>query len=138
MAEKTGPKKDPVELRRRIASSRELVVREWDGLRYELNFPLKFKKAFQRNTVLWVGAALAVGLCVALLRARTHKVYVGRGSAKMGKPNKALFESGALLGLLKLGMTLVQPMIVSHFAKKGAKTGGKEGGQKGAATGNAW
>lgn len=142
MAEKTGPKKDPVDLRRRIASSRELVVREWDGLRYELNFPLKFKKAFQRNTVLWVGAALAVGLCLALLRARTQKVYVGRGTAKLSKSNKVLFESGALLGLLKLGITLIQPVIVSHFAKRGAKKGGKEGGteggQKGAATGKAW
>lgn len=101
-----------------------------NGLRYELNFPLKFKKAFQRHTVLWVGAALALGLCVALLRARTQKVYVGGGGKKAGS-NRALFESGALLGLLKLGMTVVQPMIVSHFAKKGAKTGGKEGGRQG-------
>ncbi|CAN5573830.1 hypothetical protein BH20VER3_BH20VER3_03800 [soil metagenome] len=137
MAEKPGPEKDPVELRQKIARSRALVVRDMEGLRYEFNFPLKFKKAFQRNTIIWVGAALAVGLCIALLRARTQKVYVGRGGGKVGKTNKALFESGALLGLLKLGMTLVQPMIVSHFAKKGAKTGGKQGGKEGGARGAA-
>ncbi len=125
MAEKSGSEKGPVDLRQKIARSRELVVRDMSGLRYELNFPLKFKKAFQRNTVLFVGAALAVGLCIALLRARTQKVYVGVGGKKAASANKSLLESGALIGLLKLGMTLVQPMIVSHFAKKGAKKGDK-------------
>jgi len=47
-------------LRQKISRSRELVVRDVGALRYELNFPLKFKRAFQRNTVVWVGAALAV------------------------------------------------------------------------------
>ena len=93
------------------------------GLRYELNFPLKFRKAFQRHTVVWVGAALAAGLFLALLRSRTRKVYVGFGGKKVRAPSKSLLESGALLSLLKLGMTVVQPMIVSYFAKKGGKKG---------------
>jgi hypothetical protein len=125
MAEKSGSDKTPVDLRQKISRSRELVVRDMDGLRYELNFPLKFKKTFQRNTVAWVGAALAIGLCIALLRARTQKVYVGAHGKKVRSPNKTLLESGALVGLLKIGMTLLQPMIVSHFAKKGAKKGGE-------------
>lgn len=141
MAEKSGSDKTPVELREKIARSRELIVRDMGGLRYELNFPLKFRKAFQRHTVLWVGAALAIGLGLALLRARTQKVYVSPGSKK-ARSNKTLFESSALLGLLKLGMTLFQPMVVSHFAKRGAKKGGKEGGeeggQKGAASPKGW
>ncbi|MBA3650032.1 MAG: hypothetical protein H0W66_00770 [Chthoniobacterales bacterium] len=114
-------------MRQKIARSRELVVRDMGGMRYELDFPLKLRKAFQRHTVLWVGAALAVGLGLALLRARTRKVYVGVGGRKERSPNKTLFESGALLGLLKLGMTLVQPAVVSYFAKKAAKKGGAEG-----------
>jgi hypothetical protein len=114
-------------LRRKIAQSRELVVRDMDGMRYELNFPLKFRKAFQRHTVVWVGAALAVGLCLALLRARTQKVYVGVTGKKARTQEKTLLQSGALIGLLKLGMTLVQPMVVSYFAKKGAKRGGEKG-----------
>lgn len=126
MAEKSGSDKTPVELWRKIARSRELVARDMGGMRYELNFPLKFRKAFQRHTVVWVGAALAVGLLVALLRARTQKVYVGAGGKKV-RSQKSLLESGALLGLLKLGMTLVQPMVVSHFAKKGAKKGKQTG-----------
>jgi hypothetical protein len=125
MAEKPGPDKTRVDLRQKISRSRELVVRDMDGLRYELNFPLKFKKTFQRHTVVWVGAALAAGLLIALLRARTQKVYVGARGKKVRSPDKTLLQSGALVGLLKIGMTLVQPMIVSHFAKKGAKKGGE-------------
>ena len=113
-------------MRQEIARSRELVVRDMGGVRYELNFPLKLRKAFQRNTVVWVGAALAVGLLIALLRARTRKIYISAAGKKVRSPNKTLFESGALIGALKLGMTLLQPLVVSHFAKKGAKRGGEK------------
>jgi hypothetical protein len=123
MAEKSGPDETPVELRLKVARTRELVVRDAGGLRYELDFPLKLKRAFQRNTVVWVGAALAVGLLIALLKARTQKVYVGASGKKVRSPNKSLLQSGALLGALKFGMTLLQPMVVSYFAKKGAKKG---------------
>ncbi len=131
MAEKSGPGKSKPELRRDIAASRESVARDLGGLQYELNFPLKIKRSFQRNTVYWVGGALALGLLVALLRARTHKVYLNPLGKKTTSQNKKLLESGALLGILKVGMTVLQPMIVSHFAKKGAKKGGKEGGESG-------
>ena len=104
MAEKSGSDESHVELRRRSLRSRELV-RDVGGLRYELNFPLKFKKSFQRNTVFWVGAALAVGLLIALLRARTHKVYVSAAGKKVRSPDKKLLESAAFLGALKLGLT---------------------------------
>lgn len=122
MAEKPESDKSKAELRQKIARSRETLARDMGGLRYELDFPLKFKKAFQRNTVVWVGGAIAAGLLLALLRARTKKIYLTAAGKKVRSPNnKTLFESGALLGLLKMGLTLAQPMIVSHFAKKGAK-----------------
>ena len=123
MAEKSESSKSTAELRQKIARSREVVARDMGGLRYELDFPLKFKKAFQRHTVVWIGVALAAGLLVALLRARTQKIYLSAAGKKVRSPNKSLLESGALLGLLKVGLTLVQPMLVSHFAKKGAKKG---------------
>lgn len=124
MAEKSGSDETPVELRQKVARTRELVVRDASGLRYELNFPLKFKRAFQRNTVVWVGAALAVGLLMALLKARTQKIYVGAGGKKV-RSQKTLFQSGALLGALKFGLTLLQPVVISYFAKRGAKKGGE-------------
>lgn len=125
MAQKSKSTQTPVELWRRIAASRETVARDAGGMRYELDFPLKFKKTFQRNTVVWVGVALAAGLLIALLRARTHtqKVYVSPWSRKVHRPEKRLLESGALLSALKVAMTFLQPIVVSHFAKKGAKKG---------------
>ena len=123
MAEKPESDKSTAELRQKIARSRAVVARDVTGLRYELDFPLKFKKAFQRHTVMWIGLALAAGLLVALLRARTQKIYLSAAGKKVRSANKSLLESGALLGLLKVGMTLAQPMLVSYFAKKGAKKG---------------
>ncbi|HEX3817725.1 MAG TPA: hypothetical protein VHW03_05500 [Chthoniobacterales bacterium] len=121
MAEKSGSKESFVELREKIARSRELVVRDLGGLRYELDFPLKFKKAFQRHTVVWVGGALAFGLLVALLRARTHKVYLSAAGKKVRMPKKALLESGLLLGALRLGVTFLQPVLISYLTKQAAK-----------------
>lgn len=118
MAEESGPKQDPVRLREKIARSRELVVRDVGGLRYELNFPMKLRKAFQRHTVVWVGGALAVGLLVALLRARTKKVYVTPGGKKANNSGNALLESGLLLGALKLGLNLLQPTVTSYLKGK--------------------
>lgn len=123
MAEKSGSDETPVELRQKIAHSRELVVRDMGALRYELNFPLKFRRAFQRNTVVWVGAALAFGLLIALLRARPQKIYLSAAGKKVRSPNKSLLESGALLGALKLGISLVQPMVLSYLTKKAARKG---------------
>lgn len=121
MAEKPGSDETPVELRKKIARSRELVVRDMGALRYELNFPLKFKRAFQRNTVVWVGAALAVGLLVALLRARPQKIYMSAAGRKVRSPNKSLLESGVLLGALKLGISLAQPMVLSYLKKRATR-----------------
>ena len=77
-------------LRGKIARSRELVVRDLSGLGYELNFPLKLRRTFQRHTVLWVGGALAFGLVVSLLRARTKKVYVTTSGKKPARPQVML------------------------------------------------
>ena len=122
MAEKSGSDESPVELRQKIARSRELVVRDLSGLRYELNFPLKFRRAFERHTAVWVGAALAVGLAIALLRARTQKVYVKpSGSAKAHAANKNLISSGLVLGAAKLAFSVLRPMVVNYLAKQGMR-----------------
>ena len=123
MAEKSGSGETPIELRQKIARSRELVVRDMGALRYELNFPLKFRQAFQRNTVVWVGAALAFGLLVALLRARPQKIYLSAAGKKFRSPNKSLLQSGLLLSALKLGISLAQPMVVSYLRKKAVRKG---------------
>ncbi len=130
MAQKSRSSETPVEQWKKIARSREEVARDLGGMRYELDFPLKFKKAFQRHTTAFVAAALVLGLMIALLRARTQKVYVGPGAKKKGSRDKTLLESGALLGLIKLAMTVMQPVITSYFAKQGAKKGEQQGSRR--------
>ena len=123
MAEESGSNETPLELRQKIARSRELVVRDLGGLRYELNFPVKFKRAFQRNTLVWVGAALTVGLLIALLRARPQKIYLNAAGKKVRSSNKTLLESGVLLGALKLGLSLAQPIVLGYLKKRAARDG---------------
>ena len=118
MAEKSGSATDPVVLRQKIDRSRELIVRDLASLGYELNFPLKLKRAFQRNTALWVGGALALGVLVSLLRARTKKVYVHKGGTKSRPSNSTLVESGLLLSVLKLGLNLLQPVATSYLKEE--------------------
>lgn len=124
MAEKSKPKVTTVELREKIDRSRELFARDWASLKHELDFPLKFRMAFQRHTVVWVGGAVAVGLLVALLRARTKKVYLSASGKRVRSRDKTLLESGALIGVVKLAMTFLQPVIVGYLSKQAKKRSG--------------
>ena len=126
MAEESGSGKSKSEIRRRIASSREALARDLGGLTYELNFPLKVKKSFQRNTVYWVGGALAVGLFVALLRARTQKVYLSAAGKKVKNPDKKLLDAGLLLSAIKLAGPFLQPIVAGYIAKKSGKKPGEQ------------
>lgn len=123
MAEKSGSDEGNAELRRRIASSRAEVVRDVGGLEYELNFPLKIKRSFQRNTVFWVGGALALGLLIALLRARTQKVYLSAAGKKVR--GGSLLGGGLLVSAIKLAGPLLQPVVMGYVAKQAAKKFGQ-------------
>jgi hypothetical protein len=112
-------------LRRKIAASREALARDVGGLQYELDFPLKVKKSFQRNTVYWVGGALALGLFIALLRARTQKVYLSAAGKKVrGGPGKKLFGGGMFLTALRVAGPVLQPVVMGYIAKTMARKAG--------------
>ena len=64
------------QLKGEIAGSRERVARELRGLRYELDFPAKFRRSFRKQTGSWISAAAAVGALIALAPMRRKKVYV--------------------------------------------------------------
>jgi hypothetical protein len=110
MAKESGHDKPTEELKAEIAHSRALVSRDLKGLRYELDFPHKIRKAFQRQTVLWVAGAAAVGLLLTLFSTRTKKVYVEPRIG--GKSKHRLLEAGFVLGALKIAATLLRPVIV--------------------------
>ena len=119
MAEKPGQEKSLHELRQQAAHSRDRLARDLSGLRYELDFPLKFRKSFQRQTVLWIGAAIVVGVIFAVMPAREKKVYVrGKGKSdgkrKGEEQKKGLIGAGLAMGALRLAATLLKPTLMKY------------------------
>lgn len=126
MAKNPGQAKSADELRQEIAHSRDRLARDLAGLKYELDFPLKVRKSFQRHAKLWVSAAVLTGVVVTA-RATTRKtktVYrFGRGPkggehAKGEEQKKGLLQAGLAMGALRFGATLLRPMIISAITKK--------------------
>src|ERR1043165_8607151 len=120
MAEKPGQGKSLHELRQEAAHSRDRLGRDLGGLRYELDFPLKFKKSFQRQTVLWIGAAIVIGVLIVALPPRRKKVRVkAKGAKSRGEHQKeVILGAGLALGALKLVATMLKPTITQYVAKK--------------------
>jgi hypothetical protein len=121
MAEKSEQGKSLHELRQEAAHSRDRLGRDLGGLRYELDFPLKFRKSFQRQTVVWIGAAIVLGIVIMTLPPRTKKIKVGaKGNSKSrGEHQKeGILGAGLALGALKLVATMLKPTITAFVAKK--------------------
>ena len=114
MAEKSGRNKSIDELTAEIGQSRERVARDLRGLKYEVDFPAKFRRSFRQQTVSWLSAAAAVGALIALAPMRKKKIYVDAKSGR--KSQKKLVESGVALAVLKIAANLVRPAIV-EFVK---------------------
>src|SRR5712675_2055464 len=111
------------ELRTEIAGSRQRLSRELQGLRYELDFPAKFRRSFRKQTVSWLSAAAAVGALIALAPMRKKKIYV---DAKGGsKSQKKLVETGFALGLLKIAANLARPAVVEFVKTRLTDLGGR-------------
>jgi hypothetical protein len=97
------------------------MTRDLTALRYELDFPLKFRKSFQRQTVLWIGAAIVVGVAFALMPARTKKVQVNanaKGKSRGEHQKEGILGAGLALGALKLLATVLKPTITAFVAKQ--------------------
>ena len=120
MAEKSGRNRSTGELRAEIAHSRERVARDLRGLQYELDFPRKLRRSFREQTVSWITAAAAVGTLVVLLPVRKKKIYVDKKSGRKSK--KRLVETGFALGALKIGASLLRPVIVDLVKNRLADT----------------
>ena len=119
MAEKAEQGKSLHQLRQEAAHSRDRLGRDLSGLRYELDFPLKFKKSFQRQTVIWIGAAILVGVVIVTLPRRTKKVQLNAKAKSRGEQQKeGILGAGLALGALKLVATMLKPTITAFVAKK--------------------
>jgi hypothetical protein len=128
MAQKPGQGKSLDELRQEAAHSRDRLARDLSGLRYELDFPLKFRKSFQRQTVLWIGAAIVIGVLIVALPPRTKRGRIKTKTKHPGDHHKeGILGAGLALGALKLVATMLKPTITSYVAKKmsGYAAGGR-------------
>ena len=97
-----------------IAHSRQRVAVELRGLRYELDYPAKFRRSFRKQTGSWVSAATAVGALIALAPMRRKKVYVD--ARRRPKGDKKLMETGLAMAAIKLVGNLARPVIM-EFVK---------------------
>jgi type IV secretory pathway component VirB8 len=109
-------------------SSRERLARELKGLRYELDFPAKFRRSFRKQTGSWVTAATAVGAIIALAPMRRKKVYVDAKSRR--KKETKLMETGLAMAALKLVGNLARPVIMEFVKNRFFYSGEPSRGRK--------
>jgi hypothetical protein len=116
------------ELIRDIAGSRQRIASEFRGLRYELDFPARFRRSFRKQTGSWISAATAVGALIALAPMRKKKVYVNARSPR--KRDKKLMETGLAMAAIKLVATLARPVIMEFVKNRVFYSGEPSRGRK--------
>lgn len=122
MAKEFGSEQSPDVVKMEIERSRDRLVRDVRGLRYELDIPAKIRRSFQDKTVIWVAAAVAVGAVAMFLPRGGKTVYVD--AARGGKQKRKLLETGFLLGALRITATLLKPAVLSFIRSKMSGPGG--------------
>ena len=116
------------ELRSEITDSRQRVTRELQGLRYELDFPAKFRRSFRKQTGSWISAATAVGALIALAPMRKKKIYVDAKTRR--KSDKKLMETGLAMAAIKLVGNLARPVIMEFVKNRFFYSGEPPRGRK--------
>jgi hypothetical protein len=117
MAKEPGREQSFDELKIEIARSRDRMSRDLRVFRREIDIPRRVKRSFQRQTGVWITAAVVVGALLIVLPARRKVVEVEARPRKKGKQPK-LVEAGFALGALKFAATLLKPMIISFVTRK--------------------
>lgn len=123
MAEERRQEKPIEELTQEIAHTRDRLARDLTGLRYELDFPLKLRKSFQRHSGIWISAVTLLGTLFTIRpsgRKKTLALTAGKsGQAKKGaEQKKGLMVAGLAMGGLRLVATLLRPLVVAFLTKK--------------------
>ena len=121
MAKDPKQERELHEIRQQIAHSRDRLARDLSGLRYELDFPLKFRKSFQRNTAAWISALVLTGVVItARATGKKKVVYAGKsGQQKKGEEQKkGLVMAGLAMGALRFAATMLRPVAISFVTRK--------------------
>lgn len=123
MAQERKREKSIEELRQEIAHSRDHLARDLEGLGYELDFPLKFRKSFQRNAWSWISATILTGVVVTARSLPQKKIIYASDSktgqkAKGEEQKKGLLQAGLVMGGMRFLATLVRPFVVTFVRQK--------------------
>ncbi len=122
MAKDPKQERELHEIRQQIAHSRDRLGRDLQGLRYELDFPLKFRKSFQRNTTTWISALVLTGVVMtARATSRKRVVYASSktGQHKKGEEQKkGLLQAGLAMGALRFAASMLRPMVISYVTRR--------------------
>lgn len=122
MAKDPKQKRELHEIRQQIAHSRDRVARDLSGLRYELDFPLKFRKSFQRNTTVWISAVVLTGVVMTARATSRKKVVDARGKSGQQKKGeeqkKGLLQAGLAMGALRFAASMLRPVVISFVTRK--------------------
>lgn len=120
MAKEPRRQQSPHELRADIARSRDQFARDLRVFRREIDIPRKIKRSFQRQTAVWITAAVVVGalLIVLPMRRRTARIEAKPPKTDKEKGKNKFVEAGFLLGALKVAATVLKPVVVSYVTKK--------------------
>ena len=116
MAEESGDDKPAEELREEIAHSRDILSRSLSDLRYELDFPRKIRRSFERQSFVWITGAIVVGALLAIRAVRRSKTYVDRKNAT--KSPRGLLQAGFVLGALRIAARVLEPAVVSFLKQR--------------------
>lgn len=120
------PGKDRAALKSDIALSRDRMGRELSGLRYELDFPRKFRNSFRHSPAVWASALGVLGILMAVAPARTKKVYV-KPKMRFGKKDdmgEGVAKAGLGLAGAKLLGDIAKPFLIKFITKKFGGFGG--------------
>jgi hypothetical protein len=108
--------KRKAELIAELARSRSRLSTNFAGLRSDLDFPAKARRAFSQNPAIWIGGAALFGLAFSRWLGRPKKVVVDRRgkTAPLAKAGKA----GFMLGMLKIAFDLTRPALTGWLTQR--------------------
>jgi hypothetical protein len=108
------------ELTAQLARSRTHLAGNWHGLRRDLDFATRARRAFVRHPAVWIGGAVLLGLFVARLPLRRKKaapVARKRAESTVEKVEKA----GLLLAALRFAFNLARPALTAWVTRRAAE-----------------
>lgn len=107
---------DKAELILELAKARNAISANVTGLRHDLDFPTRAKRAFKKHPALWLGAAAVAGLVIARVVGRPKEVVKVKVFSKKDEdsPVEKAGKAGLVLGALKVAFDLARPALMRY------------------------